>query len=151
MRKTFLLLIVLLGLVALTVTACGSDEDSSPAAATATDEGEEEGEDEITDEEAAAEIDEIKRMLDEGLAQYQDGDQEAADTTVGDAYLEHFEKVEHPLEEQDHELMEDLEHRISTEIRDEMKEGASADEVAALVEQTKADLDTAKAKLQEAQ
>jgi hypothetical protein len=146
MRKTFLLLIVLLGLVALTVTACGSDDDdSSPAAATSTEEGE------ITAEEAAAEIDEIKRLLDEGLAQYQDGDQEAADTTVGDAYLEHFEKVEHPLEEQDHELMEDLEHRISTEIRDEMKEGASADEVAALVEETKADLDTAKAKLQEAQ
>ena len=149
MRKTLLLLIVVLGLVALTVTACGSDDDSSPAAATATEEGEEEGE--VTAEEAAAEIDEIKRMLDEGLAQYQDGDQEAADTTVGDAYLEHFEKVEHPLEEQDHELMEDLEHRISTEIRDEMKEGASADEVAALVEETKADLDTAKAKLQEAQ
>ncbi|MGH3063741.1 MAG: hypothetical protein ACRDMK_05325 [Gaiellaceae bacterium] len=153
MRKTFLLLIVLLGLVALTVTACGSDDDSSPAAATATEDGEDEGEEEgeITAEEAAAEIDEIKRMLDEGLAQYQDGDTEAADTTVGDAYLEHFEKVEHPLEEQDHELMEDLEHRISTEIRDEMNEGASADEVAALVEETKADLDTAKTKLQEAQ
>ncbi len=90
-------------------------------------------------------------MLDEGLAQYQDGDQEAADTTVGDAYLEHFEKVEHSLEERDHELMEELEHRISTEIRDEMKDGASADEVAALVEETKAELDTAKAKLQEAQ
>lgn len=149
MRKTFLLLIVLLGLVALTVTACGSDDDSSPAAATATEEGEEEGE--ITAEEAAAEIDEIKRMLDEGLAQYQDGDTDAADTTVGDAYLEHFEKVEHSLEERDHELMEELEHRISTEIRDEMKEGASADEVAALVEETKAELDTAKAKLQEAQ
>jgi hypothetical protein len=152
MRKTLLLLIVLLGLVALTVTACGSDDDSPPSAATSTDESEEEGEEtEVTAEEAAAEIDEIKRMLDEGLAQYQDGDTEAADTTVGDAYLEHFEKVEHPLEEQDHELMEDLEHRISTEIRDEMKEGASADEVAALVEETKADLDTAKAKLQEAQ
>ena len=153
MRKTFLLLIVLLGLVALTVTACGSDDDSSPAAATAAEDGEDEGEEEgeITAEEASAEIDEIKRMLDEGLAQYQDGNTEAADTTVGDAYLEHFEKVEHPLEEQDHELMEDLEHRISTEIRDEMKEGASADEVAALVEETKADLDTAKTKLQEAQ
>jgi hypothetical protein len=149
MRKTFLLLIVLLGLVALTVTACGSDDDPSPAAATATEDGEEEGE--VTAEEAAAEIDEIKRMLDEGLAQYQDGDTEAADTTIGDAYLEHFEEVEHPLEEQDHELMEDLEHRISTEIRDEMKEGASADEVAALVEETKTDLDTAKTKLQEAQ
>jgi molybdenum-dependent DNA-binding transcriptional regulator ModE len=145
MRKTFLLLIVVLGLVAFTVTACGSDDDASPAAATATEEGE------VTAEQAAAEIDEIKRMLDEGLAQYQDGDKEAADTTVGDAYLEHFEKVEHSLEERDHELMEDLEHRISTEIRDEMKAGASADEVAALVEETKADLDTAKAKLQEAE
>ena len=87
-----------------------------------------------TAEAAAAEIDEIKRMLDQGLAQYQDGDTAAADTTVGDAYLEHFEKVEHPLEERDHELMDDLEHRISTEIRDEMKEGTSADEVAALVD-----------------
>ena len=149
MRKTLLLLIVLLGLTAVTVTACGSDDDSSPAAATTTDDGEEEGE--ITAEEAAAEIDEIKRMLDEGLAQYQDGDQEAANTTVGDAYLEHFEQVEHSLEERDHELMEELEHRISTEIRDEMKDGASGDEVAALVEETKAELDTAKAKLQEAQ
>jgi predicted small lipoprotein YifL len=149
MRKMFLPLVVVLGLVALTLTACGSDGDSSPSAATANKEGEEEGE--VTAEEAAAEIDKIKRMLDEGLAQYQDGDKETADTTIGDAYLEHFEKVEHSLEERDHELMEELEHRISTEIRDEMKADASADEVAALVEQTKLDLDTAKAKLQEAQ
>lgn len=144
MRKTLLLLILLLGVVAVTATACGSDDDSSPAAA-------EEAEGEITSEEAMAEIDEIKRMLDEGLEQYRSGDKDAADTTIGDAYLEHFEKVEHPLEERDHELMEDLEHRISTEIRDEMKDGAAADEVAALVEETKTDLDAAKAKLQGAQ
>ena len=149
MRKTVLLLIVLLGLTAVTVTACGSDDDSSPAAATTTDDGEEVGE--ITAEEATAEIDEIKRMLDEGLAQYRDGDQEAANTTVGDAYLEHFEQVEHSLEERDHELMEELEHRISTEIRDEMKDDAPADEVAQLIDETKADLDTAKTKLQEAE
>ena len=144
MRKTVLLLILLLGVVAVTATACGSDDDSSPAAA-------EEAEGEITSEEAMAEIDEIKRMLDEGLEQYRAGDKDAADTTIGDAYLEHFEKVEHPLEERDHELMEDLEHRISTEIRDKMKDGASADEVAALVEETKTDLDAAKAKLRGAQ
>jgi hypothetical protein len=144
MRKTLLLLILLLGVVAVTATACGSDDDSSSATA-------EESESSVTAEEAAAEIDEIKRMLDEGLSQYRSGDKDAADTTVGDAYLEHFEKVEHPLEERDHELMEDLEHRISTEIRDEMKSDAPADEVAALVDETKADLDTAKAKLQEAQ
>jgi hypothetical protein len=141
MRKTLLLLILLLGLVA-TVAACGSDDDS-PAAATATEGGE------VTAEEAVAEIDEIKQMLDEAVAQYRQGDKTAADTTVGDAYLEHFEKVEHPLEERDHELMEDLEHRISTEIREEMKNDAPQEEVATLVDETKADLDTAKTKLQE--
>ena len=145
MRKTLLLLILLLGVVAVTATACGSDDDdSSPAAATS-----EDAEGEITSEEAAAEIDEIKGMLDEGLEQYRSGDKDAADTTVGDAYLEHFEKVEHPLEERDHEFMEELEHRISTEIRDEMKGDAPADEVATLVAETKADLDKAKAMLQE--
>jgi hypothetical protein len=144
MRKTLLLVILLLGVMAVTATACGSDDDdSSPAAATS--------EGEITAEEAAAEIDEIKRMLDEGLEQYRSGDKDAADTTVGDAYLEHFEKVEHPLEERDHEFMEELEHRISTEIRDEMKSDAPADEVATLVDETKAELDKAKAMLQEAE
>ena len=146
MRKTMLLVILLLGVVAVTATACGSDDDSSPAAATS-----EEAEGEITSEDAAAEIDEIKRMLDEGLDQYRSGDKDSADTTVGDAYLEHFEKVEHPLEERDREFMEELEHRISTEIRDEMKSNAPADEVATLVDETKADLEKAKAMLQEAE
>ena len=98
-----------------------------------------------------AEIDEIKTMLDQGLAQYRSGDKDAADTTVGDAYLEHFEQVEHPLEERDEELMEELEHRISTEIRAQMKSDAPADDVAQLIDETKADLDTAKTKLQEAE
>jgi hypothetical protein len=135
MRRTLVILVVMLGAVALVGTACGSsdeEEETSPAA-------------------AVAEIDEIKAMLDTGLAQYRSGDQEAADTTVGDAYLEHFEHVEDPLGERDHELMEDLEHRISTEIRDEMKDGTPPDQVATLIAETKADLDTAKAKLQEAE
>jgi DNA repair exonuclease SbcCD ATPase subunit len=143
MRKTLLLLVLLLGLVA-TVTACGgSDNDSSPSAEAGA------AEEELSAEEASAEIDEIKSLLDQAVMQYRNGDKAAADTTVGDAYLEHFEKVEHPLEERDHDFMEDLEHRISTEIRDEMKNDTPVDEVAALVEETKADLDTAKAKLQE--
>ena len=133
MRRTVLILALVLGVVALAGTACGgsgSDEGTSSA-------------------DAVAEIDEIKSMLDQGLAQYRDGDKQAADTTVGDAYLEHFEEVEDPLGEADHEFMEELEHRISTEIRDKMKDGASADEVAQLIDDTKADLDTAKTKLQE--
>lgn len=135
MRRNMVILVLLLGAVALAGSACGSsdeEEETSPAA-------------------AVAELDEIKAMLDTGLAQYRSGDTEAADTTVGDAYLEHFEHVEDPLGERDHELMEDLEHRISTEIRDEMKDGTPPDQVATLIAETKADLDTAKARLQEAE
>jgi molybdenum-dependent DNA-binding transcriptional regulator ModE len=134
MRRTIVLLALLLAAVALTGTACGSSDDDGASSA-----------------EAAAEIDQIKTMLDEGLAQYRAGDEKAADTTVGDAYLEHFEEVEDPLGERDHEFMEELEHRISTEIRDTMKDGAPEDEVAQLIDDTKADLDTAKTKLQEAE
>jgi hypothetical protein len=135
MRKTWIVLVLVLGAVALTGAACGSSDDEESASPT----------------EAVAEIDQIAAMLDEGLAQYRSGDKQAADTTVGDAYLEHFEKVEDPLGEQDHELMEDLEHQISTEIRDEMKNDAPADEVAKLISDAKTDLDLAKTKLQEAE
>jgi hypothetical protein len=135
MRRTMVILVLMLGTVALAGTACGSSEEDEETSSAA----------------AVAEIDEIKAMLDTGLAQYRSGDQEAADTTVGDAYLEHFEHVEDSLGERDHELMEDLEHRISTEIRDEMKDGTPPDQVATLIAETKADLDTAKARLQEAE
>jgi|SRR5262245_5117119 len=136
MRRTVLVFALLVGALAFVGAGCGSSGDDEESA---------------TPTEAVAEIDEIKSMLDQGLAQYRSGDADAADTTVGDAYLEHFEKVEHPLEERDDELMEDLEHRISTEIRDKMKAAASTDEVAQLIDETKADLDTAKTKLQEAE
>jgi hypothetical protein len=121
-------------LLALTLGAgCGSDEaeeaDVTPAA-------------------AAAEIDTIKSLLDDALAKYEGGDAEAAEELVGDAYLEHFEEVEHPLEEADEELMEDLEHTISTEIRTKLRDGAPAAEVEQLIAATKADLDRAKASLQ---
>ena len=135
MRKTWIVLVLVLGAVALTGAACGSSDEEESTSPT----------------EAVAEIDQISAMLDEGLAQYRSGDKEAADTTIGDAYLEHFEKVEDPLGERDHELMEDLEHQISTEIRDEMKNDAPADEVAKLVSDAKIDLDQAKTKLQEAE
>jgi hypothetical protein len=135
MRRTVLALALLVGALALVGVGCGSSDEEESATPT----------------EAVAEIDEIKSMLDQGLAQYRSGDKDAADTTVGDAYLEHFEEVEHPLEERDHLLMEKLEHRISTEIRDRMKADAPAAQVAQLIDETKADLDTASTKLQEAE
>ena len=140
--RTFVLALLALSLVSFGA-ACGSDDESSAAATTA-----ESSEEDTTPAAAAAGIDTIKSMLDDALAKYKAGDTEAAEETVGDAYLEHFEDVEHPLEEVDEELMEDLEHTISTDIRTKMKNGAPASEIEQLIEQTKTDLDEAKSKLQ---
>ena len=72
-----------------------------------------------------------------------EGDAEAAEETVGDAYLEHFEHVEGPLGEKDHDFMEELEEAISTDLRDDIKDGKSADEIEATVNEIDADLDRA--------
>jgi hypothetical protein len=130
--RTVLLLAALTGL--LVVAGCGGEDEEAEESATPT--------------EAVQEIDQIKQLLDEALAQYRVGDAETAEETTGDAYLEHFEKVEGPLGEEDHEFMEELEHRISTEIRDEMKNGASVADVERLIEETKTDLDQAQRLLQ---
>jgi len=133
--RTVLLLAALTGL--LVVAGCGGDDDA-----------EAEAEESATPAAAVQEIDQIKQLLDEALAQYRVGDAETAEKTTGDAYLEHFEQVEGPLGEEDHELMEELEHRISTEIRDEMKNGAPVTEVEKLIDETKTDLDQAQRLLQ---
>ena len=131
--RTLTLLAALSGL--LLVAGCGGEDA----------EAEEES---ATPAQAVQEIDQIKQLLDEALAQYRVGDADQAEETTGDAYLEHFEQVEGPLGEQDHEFMEELEHRISTEIRDEMKNGASVDEVQQLIDETKTDLEQAQRLLQ---
>ena len=130
--RTVLLLAAVTGL--LVVAGCGGED--------------EEAEESATPAEAVQEIDQIKQLLDEALAQYRVGDAETAEETTGDAYLEHFEKVEGPLGDEDHEFMEELEHRISTEIRDEMKNGASVADVEKLIDETKTDLDQAQRLLQ---
>jgi DNA anti-recombination protein RmuC len=131
--RSVLLLTALAGTLA--VAGCGGSD------AEAEDES-------ATPAQAAQEIDQIETLLDDALAQYRDGDAEAAEETVGDAYLEHFEKVEGPLGDEDHEFMEELEHRISTEIRDEMKDDAPVADVEQLIGQTKQDLAKAQAMLQ---
>ncbi len=108
-----------------------------------------EAEEAVTPAEAVTEIGEIETLLDRAVEEYRSGDADAAEETVGDAYLEHFEKVEHPLEEIDHEFMEELEHTISTTIRERIKQGAPADEVAQLVAETKRDLGRAEDLLQQ--
>ena len=93
--------------------------------------------------EAISEIGQVRVGLAAGLAAYRQGNAEKADRLVGDAYLEHFELVEHPLEERDEELNGELELLISTEIRNEIKDGAKATQVKALVAEANRELDRA--------
>lgn len=124
---------------ALTFAACGEDESSS------TPEPEEAA---VSPEMAVAEIDEVRSGLDEALAAYRKGDADAAEQLAGDAYLEHFELVEGPLEERDEELNEELEELIREELRAAIVDGAPASEVETLVETANSDLDEATAVLQ---
>ena len=121
---------MLLATVALGVAAgCGGSEESE--------------EESTTPAEAVAEIREIKTLLDTAVGQVGEGDTEAAEETVGDAYLEHFEHVEGPLGEKNHELMEELEEAISTDLRADIKAGKSAAEIESTVNEIHADLDRA--------
>ena len=105
-------------------------------------------EESATPSEAVAEIQTIKTMLAGAATQVRAGDADTAEETVGDAYLEHFEHVEGPLGERDHELMEELEEAIATDLRNDIEDGMSADEVEAAVDDIADDLDRAVAVLQ---
>jgi hypothetical protein len=123
-------------LAALALIAGCGDSDSST-----NEKGEQEAA--ATPQKAIAEIGQVRQGLAAGLAAYRQGDAEKADQLVGDAYLEHFELVEGPLEERDEELNEELEELIREEIRGEIKDGAKASEVAALIAEANAELDEA--------
>jgi hypothetical protein len=150
MRRLPLVLLLMLAALALVGAGCGSDDDEPSAAATSTttsDEGEEE-EEAATPEEAVEEIAQIKVLLARAVTEVESGDSEQADTTVGDAYLEHFEHVEAPLGDRDHDLMEELEEAISTDLRDEIKDGDDAGSIQASVDEINAQLDEAVEALQ---
>jgi len=122
------------------LAGCGDDSD-----ATAGSEAEEHAA--VSPQQAIGEIGEVRAGLAAGLAAYRQGDAEEAERLVGDAYLEHFELVEGPLEQRDAELTEELEELIREEIRDEIAAGAPSGEVAALVRRANAELDEAEAVL----
>ena len=111
------------------IAGCGNGDSES-----------EEQEGAATPRKAIVEIGKVRAGLAAGLSAYAQGDAGQAERTVGDAYLEHFELVEAPLEERDEELNEELEGLISTEIREAMKDGDEPTEVAALVKEAQRDL-----------
>jgi len=122
---------------ALALVACGDDEESSKEA----------GEEKSTPAVAVREIGETETALDQALDQLRAGDRKQAEETVAEAYLQHFEKVEGPLEKADPELNEELEEAISGELREKIRSGAPVPEVTKLVGEVKRDLVTAEGKL----
>ena len=120
MSATRLLLIPAL-VLSLAGVACG-DEEPTPSS---------EGEGAV-DVEATAEN--IDGLLDDVLEAYQDGDAEEASELAAEAYLENYELIEHDVEEADEELNEELELLLGAELRRQIDEGASADEIEAMIE-----------------
>jgi hypothetical protein len=101
-----------------------------------------------TPQQAIAQIAKVRSGLAEALASYQSGDKRAADEQVGDAYLQHFELVEGPLGDVDHELTEQLEDMIREELREQIRDDAGAASVKALVRTIGAKLDQAESELE---
>ena len=124
----------LLSLSALAVACGGNDSEESEEAS-------------VTPAQAIERIGNVRHHLDEALAQYKAGEKKAADKTVGDAYLEEFEFVEGPLEKKNHELTEELEDGIREELRDKIKSGAPASQVASHIAELNKKLDQAEAAL----
>ncbi len=120
---------------ALALSACGSDDKKS------------EGHEESTPAVAIEEARKTSTGLTAALATYKSGDRAAAEEQVSETYLQHFELVEGPLGKVDHELTEDLEHRIREELVAKIKAGEPAKDVEAFVKQIKTDLAAAQAKL----
>ena len=110
------------------LAACGSDKEKSSEAS----------EEQSTPAQAIKEIDATRTGLDMAVRQVRSGDRKAAEDTAAETYLEHFEKVEGPLEE-----------AISGALRQKIKSTAPAGEVAKFVKGIKADLATAEAKLKQ--
>ena len=141
MLRVLALLALICGVLA--VAACGSDSDSSSAGDTTVEETEEES----TPEQAVAEIATIRSLLDDAVAQYQSGDHEGAANAVGDIYLEHYETVEGPLGDVNHDLMEEIEEKLSTDLMTSMEDGADQSEIDALVAEIRSGLDQAEQEL----
>jgi hypothetical protein len=140
--RTLLMLLAAVLSVGLLAAGCGDDDsdDSEGAAAEAEETA-------LTPDQAIAEIAVVRRGLDDALAAYEEGDTATAEEAVTDAYLEHFELVEPPLEEADPELNEELEVLIREELGGAVSAGEPVADVKALVNEAQTGLVEAEAAL----
>jgi hypothetical protein len=125
---------------AFSLAACG--EDDSPG-------GAKQETEQSSPAWAVSEVDKTSQGLDKAVDQLRSGGRKAAEETVAETYLNHFELVEGPLDKADHELNEELEEGISGELRAKIRRGASAKEVEGEVDALQDDLATARKKLEE--
>ena len=127
--RPMLAIVAVVALVSIAL-ACSAATPPTPSPTTAVD----------LDAEAQA----AAAVLDQAVAAYEAGNTQMAMDLVADAYENHFELIEHPLEEVDAEFMEELETLIATRIRAAMSEGAPVDAVRLLVTEAKAGLEQAR-------
>jgi hypothetical protein len=120
----------------LAFAACGSDSDEQSETAG-----------HGSDATALTELGETRAGLAVALNAYKAGDKEAAEEAVSEAYLEHFEHVEGPLEAKDEELSQRLEDGIREGLRDEVKSDKPGAEVEKAFGAVYADMDKAEALL----
>lgn len=133
MRRAFPVILVAAGLI---TAGCGGDDSDSSGETTAE-------ETSVSAREAITEIAAVRTGLDAAVVAYKRGDAEQAEELASEAYLQHFELVEGPLEEVDHELNEELEETIRETLRDRINEGAPVAKVTMLVRTIDRELDEA--------
>ncbi len=88
-------------------------------------------------------ITEIRSLLNQTMKEYQNKNFSGASALVEEAYLENYEFIEAPLEDQNETLMEETEVMLREELRDQV-EGEDADaDVQTLVEKINSNLNQA--------
>src|SRR5215212_3117573 len=108
---------------AFALTACGDPPKKDQSA---------KGEN-ATPQEALQEIDVVRKDLIRVGHQVQIGKRKAALEIASETYLQHFEKVEQPLEKVDEQLNEKLEKGLSGTLRQSIKSGDPYRKVAKLI------------------
>jgi hypothetical protein len=118
------------------LAACGSAGKSPVASAP-----------EASPSEAVTEIGQVRAGLDRAVRRLRSGDAGQAEEIVSETYVEHFEKVEGPLDKVDHGLKDSLEEGISRELRQEIRDHRPYAQVKRHVDEIEADLNKAETKL----
>lgn len=124
---------------ALVVGACSS-AGSTPAPSAAATAGTSAGTSPAASVNLGAEVDATIAGLETALTKYRAGDTQGALDAIAETYENHFELVEHPLEEIDHDFMEELEELIAVKTRAVIQEGRPVADLEALVAEAKTGL-----------